>query len=97
MEQTKELLTALAQEAQGTSTILALTVNEWDMEGTLAGTVAYDRGWSPLGDEYTFATHRWYATPNGNVALESGHYDLTKQQALRDFAQRTGIANLVTT
>lgn len=42
--------------------------------------IGYDRDRSPFGESRTFVVH-WASVRDGELSLNSGHYDLTKDEA----------------
>jgi hypothetical protein len=57
-----------------------------------SGTAAFDRGRSPSGREgASYGTASFAVSENG-AAFYSGSYDLTEEEAMADFAERSGLS-----
>lgn len=55
------------------------------------GVMAFDRGYSPFGEDRTYGVLRWGRDESGNVSFFWGHYDLTRDEALRVMIEKAGV------
>jgi hypothetical protein len=89
---TTKNLEAIARAAEDNGWKVIALVDFPDAAGRVPnGIAAIERERSPFGADRRYATARWYVQPD-YAGFESGNYDMTREAALSDFAERGYIA-----